>query len=256
LYPYISGVQSKRTAKQEASALSEFARVMGSAITETTQKRGINLSCSTPLTYYGGGEPLKILGSPTYCYRAEIGEHHIYFAGDFRLPSEVPQSLPQIFSGFNPKELIKDAKDLTEKQFSKWGIEVHFSEESTQSDLIGFDSGMTNLIKCTASQKGSPDFVLFLSYEKAVAQSLSQAVCSTTQNEGFELLECINEAGKTLGRGMISELAKRKFLLQLAEPTVLIGKAYTANFNQLYVTNKFVGLTPFGKVELQLLITL
>lgn len=255
LYPYISGAKSRRTAKQEAHALSEFARVMGNEITDTTSRRGIHLSCSTPLTYYGVGEPLKILGTPTYCYRAEIGEHVFYFAGDFRLPSEVPQHTPQIFSGFNPKQLVRDAKELTEKQFAKWGMPVQFNEQATQSDLIGFDTGITNLIKCVSPGKGTPDFVLFASYEREVAQNLSKAICTHIQNEGFELLECINEAGKSIGTGMIAELEKRKFLLQLAEPTVLIGKAYTANFNQLYVTSKYVGHTPFGKVELQLLIT-
>ncbi len=255
LYPYISGATSKRSAKQEAQALSEFARVMGNEITDTTSKRGINLSCSTPLTYYGVGEPLKILGTPTYCYRAEIGNHVFYFAGDFRLPSEVPQHTPQIFSGFNPKQLIRDAKELTEKQLLKWGMPIVFNEQSSQSDLIGFDTGMTNLIKCVSPGKSTPDFVLFASYEKAVAQNLRKAICKDSEGAGFEILECINEAGKAIGNGMIMELEKRKFLLQLAEPTVLLGKAYTANFNQLYVTSKFVGVTAFGKVELQLLIT-
>lgn len=255
LYPYISGVTSKRTAKQEATALSEFARVMGNEITETTRKRGIHLACSTPLTYYGVGEPLKILGTPTYCYQVEMKGHTIYFAGDFRLPSEIPQYSPQLFSGFNAEQLIQDARSVLEKNFEKWNLSVKFNEQSSQSELIGFDTGITNLITCVSSGKGTPDCILFVSYERGVSESLSKSFSKDSQNQGFEFLECMSEVGKILGTGMITELEKRKFLLKLADPTVLVGKAYIANFNQLYVTNKFVGTTPQGKVELQLLIT-
>ncbi len=255
LYPYISGVQRKRTAKQEVMALSEFARVMGNEITETTRKRGIHLSCSTPLTYYGIGEPLKILGTPTYCYRVEMCGHVLYFAGDFRLPTEIPQHTPQVFSGFNADQLIRSARGIVEKQFQKWDLPIQFSESATQSELIGFDTGVTNLINCVSSGKGTPDCVLFASYENSVAKYLSETLCKEPANPGFEFLECLREVGKRIGVGMISELEKKKFLLNLSDPTVLLGKAYIANFNQLYVTNKFIGTTPYGKVELQLLIT-
>lgn len=257
VHPMITGAKEKGKVKQQLWSLGEFANLMGQAITELSHKAQINLNTSAPLTYYGWGQPLRILGNPTYCYSCDIEGAKFYLAGDFRMPQEMVESGYLLeTASVDPRTVMREATTQCQKHFSSFGLKIAWNEQPTQSDLIGFDGGITAIISCVSPEPGGADHVLFLSYEASLAQHIQKTF---GDNEGgnnqIDVYDCLNENSNIVGGLLVAELEKRKMPLKLSLPTVFIGKAYVANFNRLYVTNKLVGVTPKGKFELQILVT-
>lgn len=257
IHPMITGAAEKGPVKRQIWSLTEFANLMGQAISELSQRAHISLQHSAPVTYYGWGQPLKILGNPTYCYECEIDGSLFYLAGDFRMPQEMVEMEPKGEPQFHPNLIMQEAVKQCQKHFSTWGLNVNWSEQPTQSDLIGFDGGITAIISCVSKQGGA-DSVLFLSYEPTLAQHIHNAFGANGNGsigDQVDVYDCLNETSNIVGGLLIAELEKRKMNLELTLPTVFIGKAYVANFNRLFVTNKIIGVTPKGKFELQILVT-
>lgn len=260
IHPMITGAAETGPVKRQIWSLTEFANLMGQGISELSQRAHISLQHSAPVTYYGWGQPLKILGNPTYCYECNIDGSVFYLAGDFRMPQEMLETIPAKEPQFHPNLIMQETVKQCQKHFSTWGLNVQWSEQPTQSDLIGFDGGITAIISCVSPQEGGVDSVLFLSYEPTLAQHIHHAFGEPTEKrngngEQVDVYDCLNETSNIVGGLLIAELEKRKMHLELSLPTVFIGKAYVANFNRLFVTNKIIGTTPKGKFELQILVT-
>ncbi|NBT60080.1 hypothetical protein EBT16_15015 [bacterium] len=51
------------------------------------------------------------------------------------------------------------------------------------------------------------------------------------------------------------KLKQRKINVVPGAPALFLGKAYVANFNRLFVTNKLVGNSAAGRIEAQVLFT-
>jgi len=260
IHPFITGSYEESPIKTQVWALAEFAVLMGNQLAESASKAGIELNPSAPMTYYGWGQPLRILGNPTYCYECEFQGQVFYLAGDFRSTHEAVERLaPEARLGFEPNIIIQQAMLQCESHFSQWNIPVAFEEISDQSELIGFDGGITAIISCVNAANPTASSVLFMSYEPQLADYIHKAFVGEHKgdagSEKIDLYDCLNETSNIVGGRVIAELEKRRLHLSLSLPSVFIGKAYVANFNRLFVTNKLVGTTPQGRFELQLLVT-
>lgn len=259
IHPFVTGNYDAVPVKSQIWALSEFANLMGSQLSEYAQKSGIVLHPSAPLTYFGHGQPLRILGNPTYCYSCELNGHPFYLVGDFRTPQEMAEKIISPHEvQFSPTLIINEATRQSQQYFSHWGLGVDFQEVSSQSDLVGFDGGITAIITCVTPGLNKPSSVLFLSYEPSLAEYVHQKFVEESQflsTDRVDLYDCLNETSNIIGGRLIAELEKKRLNLSLSLPTVFVGKAYVANFNRLFITNKWVGTTDKGRFELQVLVT-
>ena len=159
---------------------------------------------------------------------------------------------------YHPNVVIQEAKRQCEKSFKGWNLEVKFEEVSSQSELVGFDGGITAILSCISPDASTPSSVLFMSYENLLAEHISKAYFgnqSPLTGQKTDLYDCLGETSNELGGHLIAELEKRKIRMNLSLPTIFVGKAYLANFNRLFITNKLVGQTAKGRFELQFLIT-
>ncbi|NDD04474.1 MAG: hypothetical protein EB078_06185, partial [Proteobacteria bacterium] len=93
IYPLMSGSKVAGGNKRALWSLTEFGSLMGSQFAENCARSGITIQPTAPLTYYGAGSPMRILGAPTYCFECEINGYSFFLAGDFRLPQELSESV-------------------------------------------------------------------------------------------------------------------------------------------------------------------
>ncbi|MBI4404935.1 MAG: hypothetical protein HY537_12275, partial [Deltaproteobacteria bacterium] len=105
---------------------------------------------------------------------------------------------------------------------------------------------------------GNPSSIVFLSYEQELAQYIHRTNLQQKDddpNRKIDFYHVINDLGSSLGNQWVANLEKKGVKLSLAHPTILIGKAYVANFNRLFLNNKIVGTTAQGRFELQVFIS-
>ena len=260
ILPRVTGKKHKTAAKYQVEALSEFGKSMGREISEQVGGKGVSVRALSPLTYFGYGEPLKILGRPTYCYSVELDGFQMYLVGDFRSPEEM-QSYPFLPSdiSFNTKMVLNVAKKYCAAQFQSLKLPITYHPLWSQSDLIGFEGGLTTIISCSAPIENRPDMVLFLSYELGFANTLFQnsqeAAKSSGERMATDLFESLNELSNKIGSELMKELEENGMGFQLSLPSIFMGKASVNNFNRLYATHKISGSTPKGRFELQVLVT-
>ncbi|NBT59729.1 hypothetical protein EBT16_13190, partial [bacterium] len=171
VHPLITGSREKIENRRALDSLTEFGNLIGNQFAENCAGTGITLQPSAPLTYFGPGEPMKALGTPTYCFYCEINGYSFYLAGDFRLPQDIPElsnkegnySLPSLFEFLPP---------VIEQSLAEYELKATISQEPSQSDLIGFDGGITSVVSFVSEDKMTPDLVLFLSCEMSVVDCL------------------------------------------------------------------------------------
>ncbi|NBX81821.1 hypothetical protein EBQ90_01850 [bacterium] len=250
IHPLVTGSSGKiNGAKSSLTSLSEFGALMGNQLAEIASRTGIQLQPAAPLTYYGLGEPTRALGLPTYCFQCEINGYVFYVAGDFRLPQDLIENTPlrEPPTGFQSGalELVSDS---LQKQLAEHQLKAVLKEEATQSDLIGFDGGITLLLSLASPDKQTPDLLVFLSMDAGVAEHLR----TPQQSDLFDSLSAwSHELGNTLKRGF----SDKRIEFGIGSPSVLVGKAYVANLNRLFLTSKLVGATEKGRIEAQMVIT-
>jgi hypothetical protein len=257
IHPFITGSKEKIGNKRALGSLTEFGNLMGNQFAEACAGVGITLQPSAPLTYYGLGEPMKALGIPTYCFQCEINGYSFYLAGDFRLPQE--------FTEGNNKEVISSSPpyfevlpQVIEQSLAEYELKATMAQEPSQSDLIGFDGGFTSVVSFVSEDKVTPDMVLFLSYESSVVDHLLGATNKMRrrlQQEDLDFFDSLGLVTEQMSRMLREKLEKRKIRVLPRAPALFMGKAYVANFNRLFVTNKLVGNSEWGRVEAQVLFT-
>ena len=257
--PRVAGTVQPGTVKPRIWSLGEFAGLMGAGLSDLALKAGITLQPSAPLSYFGWGEPLRILGNPSYCYACEIQGAPFFLAGDFRrVQDTMDRNLSHEDLTSHPTQIMEETMRQCEKHFKRWSIPVNFHKISTQSELIGFDGGITVIISCIGGEGAKTQSVLFMSYDGSLAQAVQEAFAgqdAKTAPDDYDMYDCLNETSNIVGGLLVAELEKRRLRFKLTPPTLFVGKAYVANFNRLFVTNKWVGNTPKGKFELQILVT-
>lgn len=260
ILPRLTGNRSRVSIKYHIEALTEFGKNMGREISERSTSDGVSIRALYPLSYFGWGQPLRILGKPTYCYSVEVDGNLFYLVGDFRSPQEmqIPITLPPGLS-FNTRTILDEAKVQCQNQFKLVGLPLTYHPISSQSDLIGFEGGVTAIISCTSPIETEPDMTLFLSYELSLARALLQSTIEVDKlgEEGkrLDLFDCLNEISNMIGGGLMRELEQRGINFQLSLPNIYIGKASVNNFNRLYATHKVTGVTPKGRFEIQVLVS-
>jgi HPt (histidine-containing phosphotransfer) domain-containing protein len=257
IHPFITGSKEKIGNKRALGSLTEFGNLMGNQFAEACAGVGITLQPSAPLTYYGLGEPMKALGIPTYCFQCEINGYSFYLAGDFRLPQE--------FTEANNKEVVSSSPpyfevlpQVIEQSLAEYELKATMAQESSQSDLIGFDGGFTSVVSFVSEDKVTPDMVLFLSYESSVVDHLLGATNKMRrrlQQEDLDFFDSLGLVTEQMSRMLRDKLEHRKIRVLPGAPALFMGKAYVANFNRLFVTNKLVGNSEWGRVEAQVLFT-
>jgi CheY-specific phosphatase CheX/HPt (histidine-containing phosphotransfer) domain-containing protein len=236
-------------AKEKIGALSEFGKLMANEIVELAYKSGLSIQPYLPLTFHGLGNPLQVLGNPTYCYSCEVSGLPFYLAGDFRLPQELQQLGGAREISYHPALVVSEAKKRCEEFLSQAGVPVEFQANSTQSDLIGIDTGVSVMVTCRSQTDQMPDCVLFFTFDLMLAQALQKGQASE------HLYDCLKEVGNIVAGSVVTELEGKRISLSLGLPTVFVGKAYAANFNRLPVATKLQGKTAKGRFELQVVVT-
>jgi HPt (histidine-containing phosphotransfer) domain-containing protein len=255
IYPAITGAKGNAPVKNKIAALTEFANVMGRQVSDLAHKNGLNLQTGAPLTYYGWGEPMKILGNSTYCYVCEVDGCRFYLAGDFRLPQELSEPVEPQELSYHPNLVMEEIKKQCETNFAK--LKPQFNQMSTQSDLIGFDNGITALLSCRGKNPETPDTVLFISYDGNLARYLHQQEQGDKPlaEQNLDMYDSLSTIGARIANGFVTELSARDIPLEVGSPSILVGKAYVTHFNRLFITQKIVGNTTKGKFEIQVLVT-
>lgn len=258
IVPFVSGAKDVQSGRKSLAALTEFGTLMGNQFAEICNRVGIHIQPSAPLTYYGLGEPMRILGAPTYCFQCEINGYPFFLAGDFRLPQELSESVQLRENQLAPSSTLRAIAKTIQESLSQFEIKALISEESTQSDLVGFDGGLSSVITLVSEDKVNPDMVLFLSYEPSVSEHLVGQVNSMRQKLQLGPLSFFDSLG-TFSDGLSgkikTELENSRIKVNLSAPTLFVGKAYVANFNRLFLTNKLVGTSEKGRIEAQVLFT-
>lgn len=260
ILPRVTGKKSRVSIKYHIEALTEFGKNMGRDIADRATGDGASVRALSPLTYYGWGQPLKILGKPTYCYSVEFEGFIFYLVGDFRLPQDMQNSFPLPPEvSINTRTILDEAKKQCQIEFHNLGVPLNYHPLSTQSDLIGFEGGVTSIISCSSLVENEPEMTLFLSYELGLAKALLQNVVQrdSSENEGktVDLFDCLNELSNGIGGNLMKALEHKGLNFQLSLPSIYTGKASVNNFNRLYATHKLTGITSKGKFELQVLVT-
>lgn len=260
ILPRVSGKKNRLSIKYNVESLTEFGKDMGHEISETSTQDGVSVRALYPLTYFGWGQPLRILGKPTYCYSVEWDGFLFYLVGDFRLPSEmhtqyaVPAKVNVI-----TRSVLETAKKQCQNQFEALGLSLTYHPLSAQSDLIGFEGGVTAIISCHSPIENEPDLTLFLSYELNCARALLSHTVEKYQldeeKNRLDLFDCLNEVSNQIGGNLMRELEQQGMNFQLSLPSIYTGKALVNNFNRLYATHKVTGTTPKGRFEIQVLVS-
>ncbi|MBI1862427.1 MAG: Hpt domain-containing protein [Deltaproteobacteria bacterium] len=251
VHPFVTGRMEMAGIQDKLWALNEFARIMGSQLSGLSQKEGIELRSSAPISYMGWGQPLKILGQPTYCYLCEMNGHAFYLVGDFVLPHDAVERAVRVDNfSYYPPAVITESMKLCRKRLGDVDLSVRFDEISSQSDLVGFEGGFTAVVTCV----GNPSTILFFSFEASLANFLV-SVAKKQRGKEVELNEYLTHFATQLAEDLIGEMQKKDVVLQSSLPSVFLGQAYVANFNRLFLTNKLTGLTPQGRFELNVLVT-
>lgn len=260
ILPRLTGNRNRVSIKYHIEALTEFGKNMGREISERSTADEVSIRALYPLSYFGWGQPLRILGKPTYCYSVEVEGYLFYLVGDFRLPQEMqlPMAIPPELS-FNTRSILDEAKKQCQNQFGALKLPLTYHPLSSQSDLIGFEGGVTAIISCSAPIETEPDMTLFLSYElnlaKALLQSTIEADDLAEDGKKLDLFDCLNEISNMIGGGLMRELEQKGINFQLSLPSIYLGKASVNNFNRLYATHKVTGTTPKGRFEIQVLVS-
>jgi len=260
ILPRLTGNRSRVSIKYHIEALTEFGKNMGREISERSTTDGVSIRALYPLSYFGWGQPLRILGKPTYCYSVEVDGNLFYLVGDFRSPQEmqVPVALPSGLS-FNTRTILEEAKRQCSNQLGSISLPLTYHPLSSQSDLIGFEGGVTAIISCSSPIETEPDMTLFLSYELSLAKALLENTIKADGLDGeskkLDLFDCLNEVSNMIGGGLMRELEQRGINFQLSLPNIYIGKASVNNFNRLYATHKVTGTTSKGRFEIQVLVS-
>ncbi len=251
IHPFITGRVEMAAVQDKLFALNEFARIVGSQLGALALKEGIELRHSAPLAYIGWGQPLKILGHPSYCYLCEMNGHAFYLVGDFVLPHDaVERAVRHEEFSYYPPVVINESMKLCRQQLSEVDLSIRFDEVASQSDLIGFDGGFTVVVTLS----GNPSTILFFSFESALAAHLFE-VAQKQKGQTLALHEFLGEFASKVSADLINEMASKDVKLAASLPSVFLGQAYVANFNRLFLTNKLTGLTPRGRFELNVLVT-
>jgi len=97
-----------------------------------------------------------------------------------------------------------------------------------------------------------------LSYEASIGEHLVSQLNGNRKKNQLEPLSFFDSLGsfsEVLSKKLKTELENRKIKVTLSVPTLFVGKAYVANFNRLFVTNKLVGTSEKGRLEAQVLFT-
>ncbi len=260
ILPRVTGRKSRLSIKYNVEALTEFGKDMGHQISERSTSDGVSVRALYPLTYFGWGQPLRILGKPTYCYSVEWNGFLFYLVGDFRLPQEM-QVTPTVPSqvAVVTRTVLEEAKKQCQLQFGSLGLPLVYHPLSSQSDLIGFEGGVTAIISCSSPVENEPDLTLFLSYELNCAKALLQNTIEIDQlapeQKKLDLFDCLNEVSNQIGGNLMRELEGKGMNFQLSLPNIYTGKASVNNFNRLYATHKVTGTTPKGRFEIQVLVS-
>ena len=143
--------------------------------------------------------------------------------------------------------------------FRSLGLPLVYHPLSSQSDLIGFEGGVTAIISCSSPVENEPDLTLFLSYELNCAKALLQNTIEIDQlapeQKKLDLFDCLNEVSNQIGGNLMRELEGKGMNFQLSLPSIYTGKASVNNFNRLYATHKVTGTTPKGRFEIQVLVS-
>lgn len=260
ILPRVTGKRNRISIKYNVESLTEFGKDMGSQISERSTGDGVSVRALYPLTYFGWGQPLRILGKPTYCYSVEWDGFLFYLVGDFRMPQEM-----QIQSNVPPqvnrvtRSVLEVAKKQCLSQFELLGLPLTYHPLSAQSDLIGFEGGVTAIISCASPIENEPDLTLFLSYELNCARALLQNTIEVDQlgsdGKNLDLFDCLNEISNQIGGNLMRELEEKGMNFQLSLPSIYTGKALVNNFNRLYATHKVTGTTAKGRFEIQVLVS-
>lgn len=256
VHPLVTGTKQKLLGKKALGSLAEFGNLMGSQFAEVCGRIGIQIQPAAPLTYYGLGEPMKVLGSPTYCFQCEINGYPFFIAGDFRLPQELSESIQSTEN--YPISSMANFSKVVEESLSQCELKAVMGEEATQSDLIGFDGGITSVFTLSSEDKTVPDMVFFLSCEAAVTEHLSAIANERrklVQADPLDFFDSLSTVTNDLGLNLKRDLENSRIKVILGAPTQFVGKAYVANFNRLFLTNKLVGKTEKGRIEAQVLFT-
>lgn len=257
VHPFVTGSRERIGNKRALDSLTEFGNLIGNQFAENCAGVGITLQPSAPLTYYGLGEPMKALGTPTYCFECEINGYSFYLAGDFRLPQDIPEvsnkdgtmNMPSLF------ELLPGA---IEQSLAEYDLKATMSQEPSQSELIGFDGGITSVVSFVSEDKTTPDMVLFLSYETSVVEYLlgsTNRMRRRLKQEDLDFFDSLGLVTEQMSQLVREKLQQQKIRLLSGAPALFLGKAYVANFNRLFVTNKLVGNSAPGRIEAQILFT-
>ncbi len=260
ILPRLTGNKNRVSIKYHIEALTEFGKHMGIEISERSTSDGVSIRALYPLSYFGWGQPLRILGKPTYCYSVEVDGFLFYLVGDFRLPQEmqIPLSLPERVS-FNTRTILDEAKKQCQIQFASVELSLTYHPLSSQSDLIGFEGGVTAIISCSSPIETEPDMTLFLSYELNLAKALLQNTIKAdnlgAEGRKLDLFDCLNETSNMIGGNLMRELEQKGINFQLSLPSIYLGKASVNNFNRLYATHKVTGTTLKGRFEIQVLVS-
>ncbi|NBX77087.1 MAG: hypothetical protein EBQ92_11070 [Proteobacteria bacterium] len=257
IHPFITGSKEKTGNKRALGSLSEFGNLMGNQFAEACAGVGITIQPSAPLTYYGLGEPMRALGVPTYCFQCEINGYSFYLAGDFRLPQDFSETSNKEAMTSSPPS-FEILPQVIEQSLAEYELKATMAQEPSQSDLIGFDGGFTSVVSFVSEDKVTPDMVLFLSYESSVVDHLLGATNKMRrrlQQEDLDFFDSLGLVTEQMSRMLREKLEQRKIRVLPGSPAVFMGKAYVANFNRLFVTNKLVGNSEGGRVEAQVLFT-
>lgn len=248
VHPFITGKVEKGTVVDKLWSLNEFARIVGSQLGALAEREGIELKPSAPIAYSGWGQPLKILGVPSYAYLCELNSHAFYLVGDFVLPPEAMERSVRLDNlGYHPPIVINESMKLCRDAFANLNLTVKFDEVSSQSDLIGFDGGLTALI----TLNGNPATVLFFSFEDSLSKNLLIEKTPNADSASDRLSQFATQISDSLTTAM----ASRDIKLTPSLPSIFLGQAYVANFNRLFLTNRLTGTTKHGRFELNVLVT-
>lgn len=257
VHPFITGSKEAIGNKKALGSLAEFGNLMGNQFAEACAGVGITLQPSAPLTYYGLGEPMKALGTPTYCFQCEINGYPFYLAGDFRLPQDIPEMANKEALSSSPSS-FEILPQVIEQSLGEYEVKATISQEPSQSDLIGFDGGFTSVVSFVSEDKMTPDMVLFLSYESSVVDHLlgsTNRMRRRLQQEDLDFFDSLGLVTEQMSRMLKEKLLQRKIKVIPGAPALFMGKAYVANFNRLFVTSKLVGNSESGRIEAQVLFT-